>query len=126
MKIPLKTPIMLFVRIIGRNGLRERLSVLDTGATYTSIPWEDVIQLGYDPFAAEKRVPIITADGIIEAPLIVINKIKIGELTAENVEAIVHDLPEQSAVNVLLGVSFLKNFVTTIDYKNNILIIEDP
>lgn len=129
MKIPLKIPITLFVRVFGKKGLRELLSVLDwipAQLIHTLIPWEDVIQLGYDPFAAKKRVPIITAAGIIEAPMIVINEIKTGELTAENVEAIVHNLPEQSAVNMLLGVSFLKNFVTTIDYKSNILIIEDP
>jgi len=50
--------------------------------------------------------------------------VSVGELTAKNVEAIAYDLPRPSGADILLGLSFLKNFTTTIDYKKGILRIE--
>ena len=43
---------------------------LDTGATYTMIPWDIAEVLGYDPGASKDRVSLITASGVEKAPLI--------------------------------------------------------
>jgi predicted aspartyl protease len=53
---------------------------LDTGAVYTVIPWDVGKDIGYDPAVSERRMPIVTANGVIEAPLITVESIHIADL----------------------------------------------
>ena len=46
-------------------------------------------------------------------------------MKAENVEAVVHNLPQESNVNGLLGLTFLRNFRIYLDFKRGILSIEE-
>jgi len=130
MELPLKTPITFFVRIKGETGVRELRAVLDTGSAYTLIPKKDAIQLGYqawyDPLISDSGQGVKTVMGsiIIAAPFIILQEVSVGELTAKNVEAVAWDMPRPSGADVLLGLSFLKNFTITIDYKKGILRIE--
>ncbi len=131
-ELPLKTPITLFVRIVGEKATRELRAVLDTGSTYTLIPKKDAIQLGYttlyDPLVPSlggEGAHVVTGSYIIEVPLITLKEIRVGGLTAENVKAVVWDLPEPSGADVLLGTNFLQNFKTTLDYKKGTLTIEE-
>jgi predicted aspartyl protease len=64
---------------------------------------------------------IVTANGVIEAPLITVERIHIADLRAESVEVICHDIPEITGVEGLLGLSFLKHFRTLIDYTTGLL-----
>lgn len=52
--------------------------------------------------------------------------ISIGELEARDVDTICHNIPEISAVNGLLGLSFLRNFNLHVDFKLGKMRIEDP
>jgi clan AA aspartic protease (TIGR02281 family) len=122
MQIKLEIPIVLRrVEIIGPAGVREMDVVLDTGAVYTVIAWDVAKDIGYDPAISERRMPIITANGVIEAPLITVKSIHIADLQAEAVEVICHDIPEITGIEGLLGLSFLKNFRTLIDYTTGVL-----
>jgi len=122
MKIKLAIPIVLRrVRIIGLLGSREIDMILDTGAINTVISWDVAKDIGYDPVASETRAPIITANGIIEAPLITVDGIEIEELKAVKVEVICHDIPELVGIEGLLGLSFLKFFRTVVDFTTGIL-----
>jgi clan AA aspartic protease (TIGR02281 family) len=122
MKLKLETPIVIRrVRINGRTGFREIDMVLDTGAVYTVIAWDVAKDIGYDPAISERRMPIITADGIIEAPLITVQSVHVTSLGKESVEVICHDIPEITGIEGLLGLSFLKHFRTLIDYTTGIL-----
>lgn len=131
-ELPLKTPITVFVQIVGLNGkVRELQAVLDTGSVYTLIYWKDAIQLGYGAVyesglgvAEGVGVRAITPAILIDVPLISLKEVKVGGLTATNVEAVVYNLPEMSGIDVLLGISFLKNFNITINYARGVLIIE--
>ena len=67
---------------------------------------------------------IITASGIEKAPLIIVDRISVLGKEARNVECVVHDLPEQSRIDGLLGLSFLRRFKICIDFKNGLLEIE--
>jgi len=103
---------------------RRILMALDTGATYTIIPWDIAEAIGYEPAYSRKKVTIITASGIEKAPLIVVDRISVLGKEAKNVECVVHDLPEQSRIDGLLGLSFLRRFKICIDFKSGLLEIE--
>jgi clan AA aspartic protease (TIGR02281 family) len=122
MKLKLEIPIVIRrVKINGPNGFREIDMVLDTGAVYTVIAWDVAKDIGYDPAISERRMPIVTANGIIEAPLITVQSIRIRDLGAESVDLICHDIPEITGIEGLLGLSFLKHFRTLIDYTTGLL-----
>ena len=71
MKQRLEIPLILRrVRVDGPDASREIDMILDTGAMYTAISWDIVKDIGYDPAVALDRVPIITANGVIEVPKI--------------------------------------------------------
>lgn len=77
--------------------------------------------IGYDPAVSEKRMPIVTANGVIEAPLITVESIELVDVKAEAVDVICHDIPEIAGIEGLLGLSFLKYFRTLVDYPAAIL-----
>lgn len=126
MRIPTGVPIGLVAKIIGPQGFREIDMILDTGAAYTTISWDVARDIGYDPAIAEKRAHIITANGVVEVPLIVVQSICFGELKLDNVEVVCHDIPELIEIEGMLGLSFLRHFKTNINYKEKFVEIIDP
>ncbi len=122
MKQRLEIPLILRrVRVDSPDASREIDMILDTGAMYTAISWDIVKDIGYDPAVALDRVPIITANGVIEVPKIKVIGIGFKELYIEDVEVICHDIPEIAEIEGLLGLSFLKYFKICLDFKTNIL-----
>lgn len=122
MQTQLDIPIILRrVEISGPVGVREIDVILDTGAVYTVITWDVAKDIGYDPAISERRTPIITANGVIEAPLITVERIQLAELGAEAVDVVCHDIPELAGIGGLLGLSFLQHFRTLIDYTTGVL-----
>lgn len=107
--------------IIGINGRRKVDMALDTGATYVMIPWDIAAMLGYSPELSKERVELVTASGIEKAPLITLSSVYMLDKKATNVKAIVHDLPQKSYVDGLLGLSFLRNFEVGLNFRNGIL-----
>jgi len=105
------------VKIIGPNGSLNVDMVVDTGAALTTICWADLKAIGYDPAVVPERREIITANGVIEVPKLVVDSIGVGDAAAKDVEVICHDIPELVGIRGLLGLSFLKHFRTVIDYK---------
>ena len=49
---------------------------------------------------------------------------EIEGLEAENIDVTCQDIPELAGVEGLLGLSFLRNFRTVIDYKSSFLEID--
>ena len=97
---------------------------LDTGASYTMIPWETAEALGLQPEISTKKANMITASGIEKVPVVTVDSIRTFGKLVNNVEVIVHDLPPRSHVDGLLGLSFLKHFKLTVDFRNGYLEIE--
>ncbi len=114
--------IIIAPTIFGRNGLKKKIDmVLDTGATYTMIPWEIAEVLGYEPASCKQKIELVTASGVEKVPCITLQSISISEKNVNDVKAIVHDLPAKSYVDGLLGLSFLKQCILSIDFKNGLL-----
>lgn len=97
---------------------------IDTGSTYVLIPWEIADVLGYQPELSRERIRIITASGVEKAPLINLKSISVIGKKAMDVKAVVHDLPPESYVDGLRGLSFLRRFKFCLDFKGGVLEIE--
>ncbi|MEW6215870.1 MAG: retropepsin-like aspartic protease [Nitrospirota bacterium] len=109
--------IVLDVTLVGLKGAKRRVRMaLDTGATYTMIPWEVAEALGYKPELSKEKVTLVTASGIETAPVIKVRKIGILGEYIEDIFAVCHDLPPKSYVVGLLGSTVLRHFRITIDY----------
>ncbi|MBU2445459.1 MAG: retroviral-like aspartic protease family protein [Bacteroidetes bacterium] len=116
--IPLK------VRLEGEREVKKINMALDTGATYVMLPWEIAEVLGYEPELSKERINMITASGVEKVPLITLKVVDVLGKRAENIKAIVHDLPQESYVDGLLGLSFLKNFNVSLKFREGVLEIE--
>lgn len=110
------------------NGGVEQKFVVDTGASQTVIDKSVAQGIGpqtmstFTVTAGSKAVPL----GYLS-----IQKIQIGDLTMENIPALVADLASFKATlgqrpAGLIGTSLLKRFAVTIDYRDRKIVLTDP
>jgi len=122
--VPLKTNknALIVDAVLNQDGRRaDGVFIIDTGATYTSISQAMADQLGVD-LAHCETVYITTANGRIEVPKVTLQKLNVNGLEAYNIEATVIPLRKESSFSGLLGLSFIRQFVLTIDPQANQLI----
>lgn len=98
------------VRLHGPEASLRAEAILDTGASYSLIPWSLAQDLGYDPAVSSERICVTTASGTETIPLIRLKALEAMGRRAENLLAGVHDLPPQAKVSALLGLNFLRRF----------------
>lgn len=77
-----------------------------------------------NPDAPVITLYITTASGTEKAPLITVSCVSVLGKEARDVPCVVHDLPETSRVDGLLGLSFLRDFEIRLDFRNGTLEIE--
>jgi len=106
------------------NGKTPVKLVVDTGATYTMISAATAKELDIDPSGNERRLPIQTANGMIQAPLTSLESINVGGVEMKNLTAVIHDVLPNSQVAGLLGLNFLSNFRMDIDTQKGLLHLE--
>ena len=127
MQSQLGTPIVIRrLRLCGPTGEREIDAILDTGAAHTVIAWDVAKDIGYAPAVSQSRVPVMTGNGVIEAPLITVERIELEDLQVKAATVICHDIPEIAGIEGLIGLSFLQHFRTVIDYPSGTLEITAP
>ncbi|MBP7216840.1 MAG: TIGR02281 family clan AA aspartic protease [Candidatus Omnitrophica bacterium] len=101
--------------------------VLDTGAAGVFLKRSVADDLGLDLENAPD-IEISLADGsTTQAKAVALERVKVGDFEAEDVEAaVLMSEPEEAidGVNGLLGISFLKRFNVTIDQTNKKLTLE--
>jgi clan AA aspartic protease (TIGR02281 family) len=95
--------------------------LVDTGATYTVITPRMAKKLGIEVTPDMPRITILTANGAIRVPKVVIPKLAVGGLEVENVEAIVQNLGPDPLLAGLLGVNFFKGLDLTVKSDRLIL-----
>ena len=114
--------IVLDVAIKGKGKVIENARMaLDTGATYIMIPWKIANVLGLEPEIVKERIDITTASGVEKVPQVELESVSVLGKIANNIKAIVHDLPQKSYVDGLLGLSFLRHFNLYISFKDGYL-----
>jgi aspartyl protease family protein len=79
--------------------------IVDTGASFVALSYEDAEEAGLRPRSLTYDVPISTANGQVEAARVMLARVEIGNLLVRDVEAIV--LPKGAFDGTLLGMSFL-------------------
>ena len=94
--------------------------ILDTGASYVTLPRNLVTGIGI-PIDTKNTVQLTSASTVETTSKILIPEIKVLGKKVKNVEAIIKDLPPQTPADGLLGLSFLRHFKLTIDFKKGIL-----
>ncbi len=122
LKFDPESPVIVIEPELEGKVITERIKMaLDTGATYTMIPWKVARALGLNPEISERRVNITTASGIESVPLVSLKSITLFDKKVENIDVVIHDLPPMSYVDGLLGLSFLKKFEVYLNFRKGIL-----
>jgi len=98
------------------HGRVKRHFVVDTGASFTLINRQTARELGFVVNESTPFIPIYTASDMIFTPLVTLQSVRVGNAEVENVEALIHNLPSDTAG--LLGNSFLNKFRVVIDAIN--------
>jgi len=96
-------------------------SALDTGATFTVIPWDIAVDLGYEPASSKRRQRIFTGSGVEFCPIITVKRMAALGMTVQDIDVLCHDLPEGSSVDGLLGLNFLRMFDFEIKYSEGMI-----
>lgn len=104
------------------SGVRQ-LFIIDTGASFTSIPNSTARALGIRIDANTRMQELRTASDVIMAPVVTLAGITVGGWTVPDVEATVLDLPGHEDLG-LLGLNFLGSFRLDLDRERGILTLD--
>ncbi len=79
--------------------------LFDTGASFVTLTPRDAERVGIDPVSLAYSVPIRTANGMMTAAAVTLDRVAVGPIEQRNVPALV--APRGSLEQSLLGLSFL-------------------
>ena len=82
-----KAPVIILTTLLeGKGNSKQKIRIaLDTGATYTMIPWKTAEVLGLEPELSKERIEIITASRVEKAPLVTLKSIVVLRKRIEGV-----------------------------------------
>jgi aspartyl protease family protein len=90
-------------------------STVDTGSTYTILPWEQLTAIGLATYATDEQVRLTTANGIIVAPRIKSEWFSCLGHTFDSFPVVAHTLPSDLAKFGILGMDFMRQARVRID-----------
>lgn len=91
--------------------------LVDTGATFVAMSVDEARRIGV-PYLNGSRGYSSTANGVVETYRVVLDAVKVGEITLNNVEG---SVLQGNMPGVLLGMSFLKRLQMT--RENNTMVL---
>ncbi len=89
--------------------------IMDTGATFTTVTPRIAKKLGLSLDRYAPRVPLMTANGYITAPLSRLKSLKVGSAEVQSLVVAVLNFSSNPQIAGLLGLNFLNQFDTSID-----------
>jgi len=118
--------LLLSVRLEGKRFRVFEDALVDTGAAFTVIPpvVADFLELETD--RVFPRAMLITASGLIEAPVKILEKLEALGTEIERLAVVVHKIPDPAPIKVLLGMNFIEKIKLVIDGKRRKFDLEDP
>ncbi len=123
--IPLKKIGGSFVVRANLNKERTADLIVDTGASMTVLSTDVAIDLGILGTTDNKLLTVNTAGGSVQVNMNYLISLNVGTAQAKNVAVAIHDLPDiPEQIEGLLGMSFLKHFLVTLDAEHARLILQ--
>jgi clan AA aspartic protease (TIGR02281 family) len=95
--------------------------VIDSGASFILISQQTAKELGLTIDENTPFIPGTTVSGTILTPLVTLRSVKVGDAAAENVEAVIYNMP--GSQDGLLGNSFLNKFRVVLDAINSKMVL---
>ncbi len=123
-KIPLERFGDHFIVNARINGVDSARLMIDTGATLCTFSSEVARLLGL-PTESDTTVILHLATGSVNAPLISVERMEIGETEVRNLRVGILDLSSGLSVDGLLGMNFLKYFRFFIDQNESVLYLNE-
>lgn len=106
------------------NQERSAQLIVDTGASMTVLSTGVAIDLGILGTTDNELMTVNTAGGQVQVNVNYLTSLAVGEAKADHVAVAIHDLPDiPSHIEGLLGMSFLKHFLITLDAEHGYLIL---
>ncbi|MEX0829077.1 MAG: retropepsin-like aspartic protease [Nitrospirales bacterium] len=106
------------------NNERTAHLIVDTGASMTVLSTTIAIDLGILGTTDNELLTVNTAGGSVQVNMNYLSMLQVGTAQAENVAVAIHDLPDiPEQIEGLLGMSFLKHFLVTLDAEHARLIL---
>lgn len=105
----------------GRVNGRSLTFMIDTGASVVALNQSAAADLGIFPAPADYRVAVATANGTVRAARARLDRVAIGDLAVEDVEALV--LPDAALSENLLGLSYLAR-LKRFEYAGGRMVLE--
>jgi aspartyl protease family protein len=102
------------------NDVRKGRFLVDTGASLTVLTPELADELGIKPPRRGRIVRLQTLSGITEGPVVTIPSLRIGDMEARDVSAVIHEL---GGLDGILGNSFLARYTVTLDARQGLLTV---
>ncbi|GJL57874.1 MAG: hypothetical protein NPIRA03_07310 [Nitrospirales bacterium] len=122
--IPLTKSGGSFIVSVVLNQERSAQLIVDTGASMTVLSNQVAIDLGILGTTDNELLTVNTAGGSVQVNMNYLSSISVGTAQATNVAVALHDLPDiPEHIEGLLGMSFLKHFLVTLDAEHAQLIL---
>ena len=122
--VPLKKIGGSFVVEVTLNQERTAQLIVDTGASITVLSIDTALDLGILGTTDNELLTVNTAGGSVQVNMNYLSSLMVGKAQATNVTVVIHDLPDiPDQIEGLLGMSFLKHFLVTLDPDQALLIL---
>jgi aspartyl protease family protein len=107
--------------IKGDRGVVYFTLLVDTGSTYTILPWEQLTTVGLESSVTDEKVRLTTASGIVIAPRIKTGWFSCVGLKFDSFPVVAHTLPLDLTKFGILGMDFMRQARAQIDvYKSQL------
>lgn len=114
---PSQGPVYVEANFSSPLGHHDLLLLLDTGATTSVINNLMLADVGYDPDQSARKVDIETGNGIVSAPLVVLNRLTALGQHRIGFSVAAGSLPSGLGIDGLLRLDFLRGHVLTLDFR---------
>jgi clan AA aspartic protease (TIGR02281 family) len=106
------------------NQERSAQLIVDTGASMTVLSTQAAIDLGILGTTDNELLIVHTAGGPVQVNMNYLPSLTVGTAQVTKVPVVIHDLPDiPEQIEGLLGMSFLKHFLVTLDAEHGRLIL---
>ena len=117
---------MLKAVVADTDGIYQSIRLLvDTGATYTVLPVGFLREMGYDVAKPDRRVKVSAANGVMEVPLMRVDRFNCLGQNVSDFSVVALDLPPSAVISGLLGMDFLARHHALIDTGKAEIMIPD-